>query len=347
MNPPDRPATIQTEQDLDEILSRPGEALVKSIKQLKSPLLVLGASGKMGPSLCWLARRAAETAGHGLQIIAVSRFSDERSRLWLEAHGLDTVSCDLLDRQAIAKLPDSANLVYLVGLKFGTQQTPWLTWAVNTLVPSRVAERYPAAHIVALSSGNVYPFVPIQSGGASETVLPAPIGEYGNTALARERIFEYYSRAQGTPTVLLRLNYAVEMRYGVLVDIARKVWTNEPIELSAGHLNCIWQGDANDMILRSFELAASPAAVFNLTGPAVLSVGELALRFGERMHRTPKLAGSEAPTALLNDPAALCAKLGPPAMPLEPLLRWTADWVMQSGATLDKPTHFEVRSGTF
>ncbi len=341
------PDQIQNETDLDELLSRPSAALVQFISRLESPLVVLGAGGKMGPSLCRLARRAADAAGHTLRVIAVSRFSDHRSRAWLEAHGIETIQCDLFDRQAVADLPSSTNLVYLVGLKFGTQQAPWLTWAANTLVPARVAERYPAARLVALSTGNVYPFVPVQSGGATEADLPAPVGEYGNTALARERIFEYFSRAQGTPVVLLRLNYAVEMRYGVLVDIARKVWADEPIDLGMGFLNCIWQGDANEMILRSLELAASPAAVFNLTGPAVLSVRELAERFGELMGRRPRLAGKEAPTALLNNPAALCARLGPPSMPLEKVMEWTADWVMHSGATLGKPTHFEVRTGSF
>jgi nucleoside-diphosphate-sugar epimerase len=341
------PSSLETEQAVDELLSRPSPALVKFITQRQSPLLVLGASGKMGPSLCNLARRAAQAAKHELRILAVSRFSDSQSRAWLESHGIETIGCDLLDRQALAKLPDSANLVYLVGLKFGTQQTPWMTWAVNTLVPSRVAERFPAARIVALSSGNVYPFVPVQSGGATEATVPAPVGEYANTALARERIFEYCSRAQGTPTVLLRLNYAVEMRYGVLVDIAQKVWTNAPVDLSTGYLNCIWQGDANELILRAFELTTSPASVYNLTGPSALSVRELAHRFGELMQRTPNFVGTEAPTALLNNPAALCARLGAPATPLEPLLQWTADWIKRGGATLGKPTHFEVRSGTF
>jgi nucleoside-diphosphate-sugar epimerase len=341
------PVTVQTEAELDEILTRPGEALIETVKRWPSPLLVLGASGKMGPSLCVLARRAAQAAGHHLRIVAVSRFSDARSRQWLEERGVETRACDLLNRSSLGQLPDAERIVYMVGLKFGTQSNPALTWAVNTLVPSHVAERYPAARIVALSTGNVYPLVPVESGGSTEEQAPAPVGEYGSAALARERIFEYYSRTQGTAMALLRLNYAVELRYGVLVDIAQKVWRKEPVDLTTGYLNCIWQGDANDLILRSLELAASPPAVLNLTGPSVLSVRELARQLGDLMQRRPGFVGAEAGTALLNNPSRLCARLGPPATPLEKVLQWTAQWVMNSGSTLGKPTHFEVRSGQF
>lgn len=341
------PQTIRTETDLNEVLSRPRPALVEAIRGVTSPLVVLGAGGKMGPSLCWLARRAAEEAGHKLQVIAVSRFSDPRGREWLEARGVETLSCDLLNRDAVARLPDSTNLIYLVGLKFGTQQIPWMTWAVNTLVPAHVAERYSRARIVALSSGNVYPFVPVESGGATESLPPAPVGEYGTAALARERILEYCSRTQGTRLALMRLNYAVELRYGVLADLARKVWNKEPVELATGHLNCIWQGDANEMILRSLDLTGTPPVVLNLTGPSTHSVRELARRFGELLGRPPQLAGTEEPTALLNNPVELCSRLGPPPTPLQAMLQWTANWVKQGGADLGKPTHFEVRTGQF
>jgi nucleoside-diphosphate-sugar epimerase len=341
------PASISSEEELDELLSRPTPALVRSIGQLKSPLVVLGAGGKMGPSLCVLARRAAAEAGHELNVVAVSRFSDSRVRSWLESRAVQTVSCDLLKRQAIEALPDCENLTYLVGLKFGTSQNPSLTWAVNTVVPSLVAQRYPRARIVALSTGNVYPFVPVASGGATESDGPAPIGEYAAAALARERILEHYSRTQGTPTVLLRLNYAVEMRYGVLAELAQKVWQNEPVDLLSGHFNCIWQGDANEMILRSFPLTATPPAVFNLTGPPVSSVRALVLRVGELMQKSPRFVGKESETALLSNPARLCALLGAPAMPLDKILEWTAQWVAQGGPMLGKPTHFDVRSGKY
>ena len=341
------PDIIQSESELDDLLTRPRDVLVEFISQLRSPLVVLGASGKMGPTLCMLARRAADAAGHDLRVVAASRFSDSGARRWLEARGIETVECDLLNRRTAARLPDAENVVCLVGLKFGTRHNPSLTWAVNTLVPSNVAERYSASRIVALSTGNVYPLVPAGGGGAVETDSPAPVGEYGITAMARERIFEYHSRASGTRIVLLRLNYAVELRYGVLLDVAQKVWRNEPIDLSAGYLNCLWQGDANEAILRSLALACIPPAVLNMTGPATLSVRELADQFGKRMSREPTWIGTEAETALLSNSSRLTALLGPPSVPLERVLDWTAQWVMRNGSTLNKPTHFEVRSGEF
>ena len=341
------PVVIRSEEDLDELLSRPGAALREAIRQLHSPLVVLGASGKMGPSLCWLAKRAADAVNHSLRIIAVSRFSDAKNRAWLESRGIETIACDLLRRDSIDNLPDAENLVYLVGLKFGTSENPSLTWATNTLVPSRVAERYPHSRLVALSTGNVYPFVPPASGGATEDQPARPVGEYASAALARERILDYYSRAQETQVAILRLNYAVELRYGVLVEIAQKVWKQEPIAVDTSHFNCIWQADANDMILRSFALASAPSSVFNLTGPDTLSVRELAERFGQRMHRQPSFSGVEAPTALLSNSSRLCARLGAPPTPLEDILQWTADWISREGRTLGKPTHFEVRSGEY
>jgi nucleoside-diphosphate-sugar epimerase len=341
------PETIQSVEDLDELLSRPDDRLIQAIKDLQSPLVVLGASGKMGPSLCLLAKRAAEAAGHKLRVIAVSRFSKPESREWLETRGISTIACDLLDRRFFSDLPDSSNVIHLVGVKFGTRQNPGLTWAVNTLVPSYTAERYASARIVALSSGNVYPFATPASGGATEDVTPAPVGEYASAALARERIFQFCSQQQGTKMVLLRLNYAVELRYGVLLDLAQKIWSGQAVDLTAGHLNCIWQGDANSMILRAFPLAATPATVMNLTAPGVLSVRDLANRLGMILSRKPNLIGSEAETALLNNASRLCATLGIPSMPLEQMLRWTADWVRQGQTTLGKPTHFEVRTGEY
>jgi nucleoside-diphosphate-sugar epimerase len=343
----DLPNLIHSEDELDQLLSRPSAAVTAAVRQLRSPLLVLGASGKMGPSLCALAKRAAEAGGHKLEVIAVSRFSDRAAREWLDARGVRTIPADLLERRCYADLPDSATIVYLVGLKFGTQQNPSQTWAVNTLVPSHVAERYPDARIVALSTGNVYPFVSVTSQGATEKDMPAPVGDYASAALARERLFEYHSRKQGTPMVLLRLNYAVDLRYGVLVDIAQKVWNRERIDLSAGYLNCIWQGDANDMILRSFDLVASPPAIFNLTGSSVLSVRELARRFGELLGRPATLVGSEADTALLSNSQGLRAKLGDPPTPLDRIMEWTAHWIAHGGKTLGKPTHFDTRTGQF
>ena len=341
------PEVIRTESELEEELTRPSPGLIEFIRTVSSPLLVLGAGGKMGPTLAVLARRAAEAAGHPLEVVAVSRFSNAAPRQWLEARGVKTVSCDLLDANATARLPDASNIIYLVGLKFGTAQNPAATWAINTLVPARVCERYPRSRIVALSTGNVYPQSEVARGGCVETDPLTPLGEYANAAVGRERIFEFQSQRHGTPIALLRLFYAVELRYGVLVDIARKVHSGEPVALGNGAFNCIWQGDANEMILRSLPLAASPATAWNLCRPEVFSVREIATRIGELLGRAPVFSGNESATSLLGNAAKLCAALGSPATPMESILRWTAAWVKQGGRDLGRPTHFEVRDGNY
>jgi dTDP-4-dehydrorhamnose reductase len=341
------PDRIQDETELDDLLTRPAQELTALIKKLSSPLVILGAGGKMGPTLAVLARRAAETAGHPLEVIAVSRFTDAPARQWLEDRGVRTLKADLLERSAVAALPEAANVVYLVGRKFGTQGNPSLSWALNTLVPANVAERYVGARIVALSTGNVYPFVPVASDGATEETPLTPLGEYANAAIARERVFEHFSGAKGTRIALIRLNYAVELRYGVLVDIARKILAGEPVDLTNGWFNCIWQGDANERILRALPLASSPAAAWNLTGPAKLEVRELAEQLGVLLDRAVRFAGTPSDTALLSNPARLCGELGEPRTPLDVVLRWTADWVWRGGRSWDKPTHFEVRDGKY
>ena len=341
------PDRIDTEDALDDLLTRPSPKLIENISSLEGPLLVLGAAGKMGPTLVRLARRAADAAGHSMEIIAVSRFSGVEKRHRMEKHGIRTISCDLLDRAAVSQLPDARNIIYLVGLKFGTQQNPAITWAVNTLVPTHVSERYNQSRIVALSTGNVYPLVHVSTGGAVETDPLTPLGEYPNAAVARERLFEYHSIKNATRMVVLRLNYAVELRYGVLVDTAQRVWANEPVDVTTGYFNCIWQGDANESILRSIDLAATPSAKFNLTGLATLSVRDLIRRFGEIMGRRTQIVGHEADTTLLSNSRSLWSKLGEPATPLDSVVEWTAHWVMGAKPTLGKPTHFEVRDGTF
>jgi nucleoside-diphosphate-sugar epimerase len=339
--------SFQTEDDLDELLTRPRPELITFVKGLRSPLMLLGAGGKMGPTLAVLARRAADAAGHSLEIIAASRFSDIATRRWFEVRGVQVLPLDLLNRDAVARLPDTANAIYLVGLKFGTSNDPAQTWAVNTLVPANIAERYPRAAIVALSTGNVYPFVPAPGPGSRETDSLTPLGEYANAAIARERIFGFFARRNATPLVVLRLNYAVDLRYGVLVDIARKVYAGEPVDLSMGYFNCIWQGDANDMILRAMALAQTPPLTLNLTGPKVLSVREVALRFGELLDRPAQTIGSEAATALLSNSSPASSLLGPPPTALEQVIHWTADWIKRGGRILDKPTHFETRDGKY
>ena len=341
------PDLIHTEAELDEVMTRPTAALTAFVRTLRGPLVVLGAGGKMGPSLCVQARRAAEAAGHALDVVAVSSFTNTAARDWLETRGVRTLAFDLMDRAALDALPDAENVIYLVGLKFGTQQDPARTWAVNTRIPAYVAERYARSRLVALSTGNVYPLVPVDSGGSVETDALTPLGEYANACVARERIFEYYSGRNTTPLVLIRLNYALDLRYGILVDIAQKVLAGQPVDVAMGYLNGIWQGDANAMILRALDLATHPPTPLNLTGPAVLSVRALAHRLGEFMNRPVQITGAEAASALLSNPAHACAALGAPPTPLDTVLRWTAHWILHESPTLNKPTHFEVRDGRY
>lgn len=301
----------------------------------------------MGPTLAVLAKRAADAARHPLEIIAVSRFSDPSAKQWLETRGVKTLSCDLLDHEALARLPETQNLIYLVGMKFGTAQNPSATWAMNTIVPAWVAERFPAARMVALSTGNVYPMSAVERRGSLEADPLTPIGEYANAAVGRERVFEFFSRRQGTRIALLRLFYAIDLRYGVLMDLARMVHGGRPIPLENGYFNCIWQGDANEMVLRALALASSPAAVFNLCRPEVFAVREAATRLGEMLNRPPQFKGSESPTALLGNAGGICQILGAPEVRFETMLMWAADWVKSGGRNLGKPTHFEVRDGRY
>ena len=343
----DLPEVIATEGVLDDLLTRPRAELVRFIKSVRSPLVILGAGGKMGPTLTVLARRAAEAAGHKLDVVAVSRFSDATARRWLEERGVQTQSCDLYDAEAARKLPPAEDVLFLVGHKFGTTRSPALTWAANTLVPARVAERYAQARIVALSTGNVYPHSPVARGGSVESDALTPLGEYANATVGRERIFEFYSNRNGTRIVLLRLFYAVELRYGVLRDLADKVWAGKPIDLANGHFNCIWQGDANEMAIRSLALTSLPPAAYNLTSSEVFSARKVATRLGELMEKRAQFSGTESETALLGNTTKLRAQLGKPPTPLEAMIRWTADWVKHGGRSLGKPTHFDVRDGRY
>jgi nucleoside-diphosphate-sugar epimerase len=341
------PRHIDTEDQLEECLTSPSLALQEFVRTLASPLLILGAGGKMGPTLAVLARRAAQAAHHPLEVITVSRFSDPAVVAWLSSRGIRTISANLLDPVGLGRLPDAPNVIYLVGLKFGTTENPSMTWAINTLVPARVAGRYYESRIVALSTGNVYPLRPVSRAGSLETDALTPIGEYANSAIARERIFEYHSHVHGTSMALLRLFYAVELRYGILVDIARKVQSGSPIDLSNGYFNCIWQGDANELCLRSLALATAPPTPLNLCRPEVFSVREVAKRFGELLGRPPTFIGQEASTALLGNPTALCSRLTAPQVSLEAMQIWIARWVKRGGRDLGKPTHFEARDGRY
>ncbi|MCA9133417.1 MAG: NAD(P)-dependent oxidoreductase [Planctomycetales bacterium] len=343
----DLPDTIDSEEQLDQLLTTPSPALVEAFRALSDPLIILGAGGKMGPTLAVLARKAAEQAGNKMRVIAASRFSKASSRQWLNDRGVETLSADIFDRGQLAALPDSSNVIYLVGMKFGTSDDPVPTWATNTIAPVHVCERYAGSRIVALSTGNVYPMCRVDSGGSVESDPLTPQGEYANAAVARERVFQHYAANEATPCVLMRLNYAHDLRYGVLTDLAGKIWREETIDLSMGYFNAMWQGDANEMILRSFPLCASPARALNLTSPAIHSVRSAATRLGELLGRQPQLVGQEEPTALLSNTAALQAAFGQPQVDFDRMLTWIAAWTRNERATLGKPTHFETRDGNY
>lgn len=343
----DLPQQLSGVGELEDALTRPSAALVESVRGLPSPVVVLGAGGKMGPTLAVLAKRAAEQAQVPLEVIAVSRFSNPTSKLWLESRGVRTHSADLLSAKEVEQLPNAGSVIYLVGVKFGTRDAPSLTWAANTLVPAAVCQRYPDLPMVALSTGNVYPMVSVSSGGARENHPLTPLGEYANSAVARERIFEYASQRWGNRLVLVRLNYAVELRYGVLLDLATQIERGDSIDLTTGFFNCIWQGDANEMILRMVPYATRPPTVFNLTGLETLSVREIAMRLGQKLGKPVRFVNQESDHALLSHAHALVEKLGSQYLGVERLLDWTADWIRKGGVTLGKPTHFEVRDGQY
>ena len=338
---------LESVEELEERLSRPGDADAAAVVGLGGELLILGVGGKMGPSLAGLARRAAEKAGVSLRIRAVARFSDLEVRRQLESAGIETISCDLLEPGALEALPDSPNVIFMAARKFGTTGEAHLTWAMNTYLPGRVAERFRDSRIVAFSTGNVYPLRQIADGGATEETATAPVGEYAQSALGRERMFEYGAAKWGTRVAILRLNYAVEMRYGVLVDIGRAVFENRPVDIRMGYVNVIWQGDANSMCLRAFEYCASPPCVFNITGPETLRVRELAAEFGRLFGVMPQFSGEEAGVALLNDAAKSHGLLGKPTVEISRVIEWTANWISRGGRVLNKPTHFEVQDGKF
>lgn len=335
-----------TEAELEERLARPLDGDVAAAAGLDGDLIVLGAGGKMGPSLVRLALAAIERAGARREVIAVSRFSDRRVARDLEAHGVGVVVCNLLDERAVRELPDAPNVILMAGHKFGTDDDPAATWALNALLPAIVARRYAEARIVAFSTGNVYPFSDAAGPGPSESDPTGPVGEYAQSALARERILTFLSNVQRTPLAILRLNYAVELRYGVLRDLADRLVAGEPIDLAMGWVNLVWQRDAVSAALRAFAHCTVPPFVLNVTGPKC-SVRHLATALAARLGVEPRFRGAEAPTALLSD-ASRCARLfGPPTLPLETLIDWVADWVGRGGRSLDKPTHFEEREGRF
>ena len=340
-------AAPRDDDELEELLSRPAPAVIDALRRVQGDFIVLGAGGKMGPSLTTMLKRALQQVGDDRDVIAVSRFSSGDAAMRLERAGVRVVRAELGDRDAIARLPDATNVIYMAGQKFGTRDLPSLTWAVNTLVPAMIAERYAASRIVAFSTGNVYALSPVSSGGSRETDALTPLGEYANSCVGRERVLEHVSRTRGTPIAIIRLNYAVDLRYGVLVDIAHRIASGEPVRLDMGFVNVIWQGDANAQAIRALTLAASPPFVVNVTGPEQLSVREVATRLGLLMGATPRFEGQEAPDALLSDTSLAQSVFGAPSVSTATLIEWVASWVARGGTRLGKATKFEVRDGRY
>ena len=339
--------TIETEAQLEEILSEPTPGVVETLRGQPGAIAVLGVGGKMGPTLARMARRALDTLGRHDTVYGVARFSAPGTAERLREIGVEPVTADLLNRAAVAALPDAPNVIFLAGQKFGTAQGPDLTWAMNTLVPAYTAERYATSRIVAFSTGCVYPLVVVAGGGAREEDPLGPPGDYANSCVGRERIFTHFSRRNGTRIALVRLNYAIDLRYGVLLDLAQKIVNGEPIDVTMGHANIIWQRDANAQALQCLAHAASPPFVINVTGRDILSLRDLATRLGTRLGKAPVLVGQEAPTSWIVNPAKAYKFFGPPSVDVDQMITWVAGWVKRGGTTLNKPTHFEVRDGQF
>jgi len=339
--------SIRDVEELEDLLSRPSPQAIAAMKALEGDLIVLGVGGKTGPTLARMARRASEAAGVSRRVIGVSRFSTPRLQERLESQGIETIACDLLDRRRLESLPKSPGVLYLAAMKFGATGNEPATWAMNTYLPGMVAEAFRRSRIVAYSTGNVYAMSPADSGGSVESDPLGPIGDYAMSCLGRERMFDYFSRVHGTPAVLVRLNYAHEMRYGVIVDIARQVMAGEPVDVTMGYFNAIWQGDSNAMTLSALAHAASPPLVVNVAGPETLSVRRVAEAFGRLMDKPVAFRGTESADALLSDARQGYELLGGPMVGSEQMIRWIADWQLRGGPTLGKPTHFQTRDGRF
>lgn len=340
----DLPESFANETALDDFMTQPTPDLIADLKAVSGAITILGVGGKMGPSLAILAKRAAPDK----RVIGVARFTDAAAKERLEAAGVETVACDLLDRAAVAGLEVTDNVIFMAGRKFGSSGNQPLTWAMNALVPAIVAEHFAAARIVAFSTACVYPFVDIRHQGATEDTPPTPPpGEYAASCVGRERMFEYFSGRLGTPGRLIRLSYAIDMRYGVLHDIAIAVRDGRPISVAMGHVNIIWQGDANTCALRALNHCTTPTSPLNVSGPEVASVRAMAEAIGARLGKTTRIEGDEAATAWLVNTAEQARLFGYPTVPLAKLVDWTAAWVEAGGESLGKPTHFEVRDGNY
>jgi nucleoside-diphosphate-sugar epimerase len=341
------PEKITTVAELEDQLSRPTDYVVETIRQLDGDMLILGVAGKMGPTLARMAKRASDAAGKKRRVIGVARFSNPSHQSDLGQLGIETVRADLLDQKQLDALPDAPNVVYMPAMKFGSSGQEALTWAMNTYLAGMCAQRYCKSRIVAFSTGNVYGLSPVVLGGSTETATLNPLGDYAQSCLGRERMFEHFSRTLKIPTALIRLNYATELRYGVMVDMAQKVFAGETIDLAMGSFNAIWQGDANGMTLASFAHVASPPFVLNVAGPELLSVRAVCEEFGRLMNKPVTFTGTESPDALISNGQLGHRLFGYPRVPVAAMMRWIATWVMSGGASLGKPTHFETRDGKY
>lgn len=335
------------EEELDELLSRPRTATVEAVRTCPGDVVVLGAGGKMGPTLARMVARAAKDAGGTRRVYAVSRFASDAVPRALERHGVQVIRADLLDAAAVARLPDAPNVIFMAGQKFGTSDAPSRTWMMNVVVPAHCAERYASSRIVAFSTGNVYPLTNVLSGGASESTRPYPVGEYAASCLGRERVFEYYAEQRGTRVAIMRLNYAIDLRYGVLADLAVRIASGSIVPIAMGYVNLIWQGDANRAAIEMLPHASATPFVLNVTGGETLSVRTLATELSNRLGKAPHFDGTEAPDALLSDSSRFRSLLGEPETTVEQMIDLTADWVRHGRPLLNKPTHFETRDGAF
>jgi nucleoside-diphosphate-sugar epimerase len=341
------PDRLRTEAEVDALMASPSPALIDGLGRLEGDIAILGIAGKMGVSLGALAVNALRAAGGRQKVYGVSRFSDPAAIVALERAGVVPVRCDLLDRDAVDQLPHVPNVVFMAGRKFGTGGEEALTWAMNTVVPTHVCEHFAKSRIVAFSTGCVYPLVPVDQAGCTEGDRPDPVGEYAQSCLGRERIFEHFSRVNGTPVCLLRLNYALDVRYGVVHDLAKTIWEGQPVARTVAHFNAIWQGDANTHALLALDLCASPPDILNVTGPESVSVAATAEALGRMLGKPVAFSGEPGPTAYLSDASRSHRLFGRPRVPLEQVLRWTAAWVEQGGRSLGKPTHFDVADGKY
>lgn len=336
-----------TEEKLNEMLTTPSAALVEDMKKIKGDIMILGAGGKMGPTLCVLAKRAIKEADVQKRVIAVSRFTDPIATALLRENGVETISCDLLDTAQLRALPKVENVIYMAGRKFGTDGQEWQTWAMNATLPAFVAEKFQKSNIVVFSSGNIYPITPISDGGCREEDPLGPIGEYPMSCLARERAFEFAAHRYGTKIFIYRLNFAVDLRYGVLYDMADKILRGEPIGIETPCLNCIWQGSANEIALRGLLHADNPVKIMNVTGPETLSIKSVAKQLGSYLGKEPSFSGEAGNDAYLNDASKAMELFGYPAVSANTLIRWQAEWILDGGRALGKPTHFEERKGSY